>query len=200
MIYATGHYVNRADRYIIFTYGGRLADVIKPENVSKKDLLSQVSMTAIDQVSLEISEGEFIVALVLSGSRKTTLLYMIGALDSPTSGAIYINDHGLIGAEHSDLRMFHHETDNFIFQTFNLFLGLTALKNVQFSLDVSGRKNATAIARQVQQQVLGSRLITSQISSVKLSGGSTLRLFYQPVMQALPLVSGMDQILCNLGS
>jgi putative ABC transport system ATP-binding protein len=150
-----------------------MAGMIKLENVSKKYLLGQVSVTALDQVSLEIGKGEFIVVLGPSGSGKTTLLNMIGALDTPTSGSISINGHGLIGAEHGDLRKFRRETVSFIFQTFNLFPGLTALENVQFSLDVSGRKNAAATARQVLGQVgLGERL---QHFPHQLSGGEQQR-------------------------
>jgi putative ABC transport system ATP-binding protein len=150
-----------------------MAGMIKLENVSKKYLLGQVSVTALDQVSLEIGKGEFIVVLGPSGSGKTTLLNMIGALDTPTSGSISINGHGLIGAEHGDLRKFRRETVSFIFQTFNLFPGLTALENVQFSLDVSGRKNAATTARQVLGQVgLGERL---QHFPHQLSGGEQQR-------------------------
>jgi putative ABC transport system ATP-binding protein len=133
--------------------------MIKLNHVSKKYIMGQVSVIALDQVSLEIEQGEFIVVLGPSGSGKTTLLNMIGALDMPTSGAIYINSHSLVGAGRGDLRKFRRETVSFIFQTFNLFPGLTALENVQFTLDVCGRKNAVATATQVLDQVgLGARL------------------------------------------
>ena len=79
----------------------------------------------------------------------------------------------VIGAGHGDLRKFRRETVSFIFQTFNLFPGLTALENVQFSLDVSGRKNAATTARQVLGQVgLGERL---QHFPHQLSGGEQQR-------------------------
>ena len=133
--------------------------MIKLANISKQYLLGQVRVMALDQVSLEIGKGEFIVVLGPSGSGKTTLLNMIGALDTPTSGSIFINGQGLISAGRIDLRKFRRETVSFIFQTFNLFPGLTALENVQFILDVRGRKNASGAARQVLGQVgLGERL------------------------------------------
>jgi putative ABC transport system ATP-binding protein len=133
--------------------------MIKLANISKQYLLGQVCVMALDQVSLEIGKGEFIVVLGPSGSGKTTLLNMIGALDTPTSGSIFINGQGLISAGRIDLRKFRRETVSFIFQTFNLFPGLTALENVQFILDVRGRKNASDAARQVLGQVgLGERL------------------------------------------
>jgi putative ABC transport system ATP-binding protein len=133
--------------------------MIKLESVSKKYVLGPLSVSALDQVSLEIESGEFIVVLGPSGSGKTTLLNMIGALDSPTSGRISINGQVTFPTDHLDLRKLRRETVAFIFQTFNLFPGLTALENVQFTLDIRGRKNATRLAEQVLEQVgLGSRL------------------------------------------
>ncbi len=133
--------------------------MIKLESVSKKYVLGPLSVTALDRVSLEIESGEFIVVLGPSGSGKTTLLNMIGALDSPTSGRISIHDQVTFPTDHLDLRKLRRETVAFIFQTFNLFPGLTALENVQFTLDVRGRKNASHLAKQVLEQVgLGERL------------------------------------------
>jgi putative ABC transport system ATP-binding protein len=133
--------------------------MIKLENVSKEYLLGQIRVKALDQVSLDIGQGEFIVVLGPSGSGKTTLLNMIGALDTPTRGNIFINGQGLITDGRADLRKFRRETVSFIFQTFNLFPGLTALENVQFILDVGGRKHASESAAQVLEQVgLGERL------------------------------------------
>ena len=133
--------------------------MIKLESVSKKYILGPLSVMALDRVSLEIQSGEFIVVLGPSGSGKTTLLNMIGALDSPTSGRISINDQVTFPTNHLDLRKLRRETVAFIFQTFNLFPGLTALENVQFTLDIRGRKNSSGLAHQVLEQVgLGQRL------------------------------------------
>lgn len=133
--------------------------MITLHNVTKQYKLGPIRVLALDRVSLEIGKGEFIVVLGPSGSGKTTLLNMIGALDTPTSGEISINGQGLISAGHVDLRKFRRETVSFIFQTFNLFPGLTALENVQFILDAYGRKHAADSAKQVLDQVgLGERL------------------------------------------
>ncbi len=133
--------------------------MITLNNITKQYQLGPISVVALDRVSLEIGKGEFIVVLGPSGSGKTTLLNMIGALDTPTSGEISINGQGLISAGHVDLRKFRRETVSFIFQTFNLFPGLTAMENVQFILDAYGRKHAADSAKQVLEQVgLGGRL------------------------------------------
>ena len=94
---------------------------------------------ALRDVDLTVGAGEFIVVLGPSGSGKTTLLNMIGALDSPTSGSIVIDGKDVSGASRKELFRFRRETISFVFQTFNLFPGLTALENVQFGVDVSSR-------------------------------------------------------------
>ncbi len=132
--------------------------MIKLEIRLQEYVLGALSVTALDRVSLEIGSGEFIVVLGPSGSGKTTLLNMIGALDTPTSGKISIDSQALFPTDHLD-RKFRRETVGFIFQTFNLFPGLTALENVQFALDIRGRKNASHLAQQVLEQVgLGQRM------------------------------------------
>ena len=133
--------------------------MIKLESVSKKYTLGSLGVAALDRVSLDIDGGEFIVVLGPSGSGKTTLLNMIGALDTPTAGRISVNGQVIFPAKRVDLRRLRRETVGFIFQTFNLFPGLTALENVQFALDMRGRRNAVRLARETLEQVgLGERL------------------------------------------
>jgi putative ABC transport system ATP-binding protein len=95
------------------------------------------TVTALADVELTVGAGEFVVVLGPSGSGKTTLLNMIGALDSPTKGSIVIDGKSVSGASRADLFRFRRETVSFVFQTFNLFPGLTALENVQFAVDVT---------------------------------------------------------------
>jgi putative ABC transport system ATP-binding protein len=99
---------------------------------------------ALSDIDLRVSEGEFTVVLGSSGSGKTTLLNVIGALESPTSGRIVVGGVDITKATRRELALFRRRTVSFIFQTFNLFPGLTALENVQFGIDVSGRRNAAA--------------------------------------------------------
>jgi putative ABC transport system ATP-binding protein len=126
---------------------------------------------ALSAVDLEIRAGEFVVVLGPSGSGKTTLLNVIGALDSLTQGQIVVGGVDITQATRKELARFRRHTVSFIFQTFNLFPGLTALENVQFGADVSGRHGATA-AEVMERVGLGERLHNFQH---QLSGGEQQR-------------------------
>jgi putative ABC transport system ATP-binding protein len=128
---------------------------------------------ALDHIDLDVAAGELVVALGPSGSGKTTLLNMIGGLDSPTSGRIVVDDSEVSRLSRSELFRFRRETVSFVFQTFNLFPGLTALENVQFGAEVADHKNARHVAREHLEQVgLGDR---GQHFPSQLSGGEQQR-------------------------
>jgi putative ABC transport system ATP-binding protein len=118
--------------------------MIQMINVSKWYQMGDVRVTALDQLSLNIEPGEFVVVLGPSGSGKTTLLNMIGALDVPSEGVVQINGTKISTSKRGEQFRFRRETIGFIFQTFNLFPSLTALENVQFVLDVVGRRNGAS--------------------------------------------------------
>ena len=131
-------------------------------------------MTALEDVDLRIGEGEFVVVLGPSGSGKTTLLNLVGALDTPTSGRIVVAGKDITQASRAELAAFRRRSVSFIFQTFNLFPGLSALENVAFGVDVSGReRDSDRLARKVLEDVgLGGR--TSHYPH-ELSGGEQQR-------------------------
>ena len=143
------------------------------DSVSKRYQVGDVTVTALDDVSLHVDEMAFVVVLGPSGSGKTTLLNLIGVLDTPTEGRVAINGQDLSRASRREMFDFRRRSVSFIFQTFNLFPGLTALENVQFGADVAGRTDAEAVARQVLERVgLGGRV---QHFPHQLSGGEQQR-------------------------
>jgi putative ABC transport system ATP-binding protein len=140
------------------TTGRRDEPLIELAGVARRYDMGEVTVTALEGVDLRVERGEFVVVLGPSGSGKTTLLNMIGALDSPTEGAIRIHGEDITGSSRAELFAFRRHTISFIFQTFNLFPALTALENVEFGADVSGRPDARAVAAEKLDRVgLGSR-------------------------------------------
>jgi putative ABC transport system ATP-binding protein len=132
-----------------------------------------VTVSALEDVTLDVGSGEFVVVLGPSGSGKTTLLNMIGALDVPTSGRIIIAGQEVTGASRSDLFRFRRRTVSFIFQTFNLFPALSALENVELGADVAGRDHPGRVARDMLERVgLGER---TRHFPHELSGGEQQR-------------------------
>ncbi|MFZ4515783.1 MAG: ABC transporter ATP-binding protein [Acidimicrobiia bacterium] len=117
------------------------------------------TVTALEGVNLTVNAGEFLVVLGPSGCGKTTLLNLIGALDRPTAGTIRVADATLGTLSPRAQSAFRRSEVSFVFQTFNLFPGLSAIENVQFGADVAGRSDARARATRVLEQVgLGDRL------------------------------------------
>jgi putative ABC transport system ATP-binding protein len=117
------------------------------------------TVVALGGVTLAVHPGELVVVLGPSGSGKTTLLNLVGALDVPTEGEVAIDGHRLAEASRGRLFAYRRETVSFVFQTFNLFPGLTAWENVRFGADVAKRPHAAGVARETLAHVgLGDRL------------------------------------------
>jgi putative ABC transport system ATP-binding protein len=128
--------------------------------VSRRYELGELTVTALEDVNLHVNAQEFIVVLGPSGSGKTTLLNMIGALDSPTSGSVSVAGQDLTSSSRAELSRFRRHGVSFIFQTFNLFPALTALENVEFGVEVTGRhRDARRVAAGTLERVgLGTRV------------------------------------------
>jgi putative ABC transport system ATP-binding protein len=121
--------------------------------VSKSYRVGEVTVTALDRVDLVVRRGELVVVLGPSGCGKTTLLNVVGALDTATSGTVRVAGRSLGAARPGELARFRREHVAFVFQTFNLFPGLTAWENVRFGAEVSGRADARALAEHMLGQV-----------------------------------------------
>jgi putative ABC transport system ATP-binding protein len=119
--------------------------MIELDQVTKRFGEGAVTVTALDDIDLDIEAGEFVVVLGPSGSGKTTLLNIIGALDIATEGTVRVGGTDISSASRKDLFTFRRHTVSFIFQAFNVFPGLTARENVQFGADAAGRKDVDPI-------------------------------------------------------
>src|SRR5512146_301704 len=104
---------------------------------------------AVDQVNLHVDETAFVVVLGASGSGKTTLLNLVGALDAPTTGTIRLSGQDLTTASRAERARIRRQTVSFIFQSFNLFPGLTAVDHVPFGAVFSGWSCVRVGARRV---------------------------------------------------
>jgi putative ABC transport system ATP-binding protein len=122
---------------------------IELAGVSRRYATGGGTVTALAGVDLSVEAGALVVVLGPSGSGKTTLLNLVGALDRPTDGEVVIDGHSLRHASRRELFTYRRETVSFVFQTFNLFPGLTAFENVRFGADVSGRERPAETAREM---------------------------------------------------
>lgn len=147
-------------------------DLIVLESVSRKYELGSVTVTALENIDLHVDEGEFVVVLGPSGSGKTTLINLIGALDTPTSGRIRVGEVDVTTAGRKDLFAYRRHLVSFIFQSFNIFPGLTAAENVHFGIDVAGRSNGESAEKILAAVGLADR---SDHFPHELSGGEQQR-------------------------
>ena len=133
--------------------------MIDLNGVAKRYEIGTITVTALEHLDLHIGEGEFIVVLGPSGSGKTTMLNMIGALDTPTEGRITVDGQQVTGASTGQLFAYRRSKVSFIFQSFNLFPGLTARENVQFGIDAANRSDGGRSSVEVLTDVgLGERV------------------------------------------
>jgi putative ABC transport system ATP-binding protein len=145
--------------------------MIELREVTKRFGEEPVAVTALDTATLTVAEGEFVVVLGPSGSGKTTLLNLVGALDTPTSGTIRVGGRDVHSLGRKELFAFRRSTVSFVFQSFNIFPGLTALENVRFGMDASGNHDGDP-ASVLESVGLGTRL---DAFPHELSGGEQQR-------------------------
>jgi putative ABC transport system ATP-binding protein len=142
--------------------GGEATPTIVLRSVARRYETGAGVVTALEDIDISIGAGEFVVVLGPSGCGKTTLLNVIGALDIASSGDVFIAGRSLGARSRKELFRLRRETVCFVFQSFNLFPGLTALENVQFGADVAHRAAAHVSAatahRALEQVGLGARL------------------------------------------
>jgi len=111
-----------------------VSSIVRIENVFKEYTLGTSRVHALKDINLQIGNGEFLAIAGPSGSGKSTLLNLIGCIDIPSSGKIYIDDRDTSGQTQDQLSALRARTIGFIFQTFNLFSVLSAEENIEYPL------------------------------------------------------------------
>ena len=123
--------------------------ILSLQSVSKEYSTDGQSVRALENVSLEVAEGEFVALVGRSGCGKSTLLHLAGAMDFPTSGKVSIEGHSTSGLNDAQQTALRREKVGFIFQSFQLLHTLTVQENVQLPLLLAGKPGAreTALER-----------------------------------------------------
>lgn len=127
-----------------------MSNILKIDKVEKYYGNRSSLTKAIDNISFEVEEGEFVVIMGASGSGKTTLLNCISTIDKVTSGHIYVNGEDITKLKGNDLNRFRREKLGFIFQDFNLLDTLTAYENIALALSIQNVK-PSEIERRVNE-------------------------------------------------
>jgi len=174
---------------------------IKTENVVKiYNQGKQNELTVLKDIDLEIKKGGMITLFGPSGSGKSTLLHIIGCLDRPTSGKVYIEGKDVSRLSDDELAYIRRDKIGFVFQQFNLVSALTALENVELPMKISGnnRKKTRKKAIELLNSVgLGERL---NHFPRQLSGGEMQRVAIARALANEPDVILADEPTGNLDS
>ncbi len=155
-------------------------------------------ITAVNDVTLNIDQGEFVAIMGPSGSGKTTLLNMVGGIDRPNHGRVMIDGIDMTTLSDKDLIVFRRDNIGFIFQDFSLLPVLTAQENVEFVMQLQGRDHneCEKRSRQLLEEVgLGDRL---NIVPGKLSGGQQQRIAVARALAPKPKFILADEPTANL--
>ena len=110
---------------------------LKLENVNKEYTTKAGSVKALDKVSFELEDGEFVVVLGPSGAGKTTLLNLLGGMDKATGGKIILDGQEISSLDERGLTQYRRLRIGFVFQFYNLMPNLTALENVELATEIS---------------------------------------------------------------
>ncbi|WP_332849457.1 ABC transporter ATP-binding protein [Clostridioides difficile] len=172
--------------------------ILYTENLSKHYGKGESLVRALDNVDLEINEGEFVAIIGKSGSGKSTLLHMIGGLDIPTSGKVYIDNKNIFTLKEEELAVFRRRKIGFIFQSYNLIPSLNVWENVVLPIGLDGREVDESFIKELLKS-LGLEN-THDVLPNTLSGGQQQRVAIARALATRPAIILADEPTGNLDS
>ena len=177
-----------------------LMSLLESKDVSKIYQMGTTSVTALDNVSLSLKEGEFVSIQGTSGSGKSTLLNMVGGLDHPTSGEVLFNARALGPLNKREMARYRRFSVGMIFQNFNLIPTMTAEENVGLALAFGGIRGSQR--RQRAEELLGRVGLSDRLTHrpSELSGGEQQRVAIARALANHPKVLLADEPTGNVDS
>jgi putative ABC transport system ATP-binding protein len=171
-------------------------------NVKKDYSLGKVTVPAIKGVSFDIEKGDFVSIAGPSGSGKSTILNMIGLIDVPTDGEIFLEERAIASLPDRELTRLRHETIGFIFQSFNLIPVLTVRENIEFPLLIGrdkkiGSERRGYVDRLIEEVGLADH---ERHKPNELSGGQRQRVAIARALVTKPRIVLADEPTANLDS
>lgn len=175
-------------------------EIIKVEKASKIYKDNGIAVEALKEIDLTINKGEFLVIAGPSGSGKTTLLNLLGSLDVPSTGRIYLEGDDLSKKNKKELAQMRLSKLGFVFQAYNLIPVLTAIENIEFPMMLKGipekerRQKALSIMKELGIDELANK------KPNQMSGGQQQRVAVARAIVNEPLIVLADEPTANLDS
>ena len=173
-------------------------NILKTSNLKKYYGNGENLVKAIDNDNIDIKEGEIVAIVGKSGSGKSTLLHMMGGLDNPTEGKVYINDKDIFSLKEEELAIFRIRNIGFIFQNFNLIPSLNVWENITLPVGLDGKE----INKPFVTDIINSLGLESKVDALPntLSGGQQQRVAIARALVARPAIILADEPTGNLDS
>jgi putative ABC transport system ATP-binding protein len=172
--------------------------VIEARNLTKTYTIAEREIRVLDNVSLTVAAGEFLVIEGSSGSGKTTLLSLLSGLDKPSSGRVLVEEKDITDTSEDDLAPLRNESIGFVFQSFHLVPSLTALENVMFPAELKRDPRARDKAADLLKRVGMQNRSTNYPH--QLSGGEMQRVAMCRAVINNPKIIFADEPTGNLDS
>lgn len=173
-------------------------NILVTENLKKYYGQGDTQVKALDSVNLTVEEGEFISIVGTSGSGKSTLLHMLGGLDIPTSGKVFVGNKDIFSLKGDELTIFRRRKIGFVFQSYNLVPVLNVYENVVLPVELDGVKPDEAYINTIFE-TLG---LAKKLNSLpgQLSGGQQQRVAIARALASKPAIILADEPTGNLDS
>ena len=173
-------------------------EILRVENLTKVYGKDSTKVVALDNVSFSVKKGEFVAIVGASGSGKSTLLHLIGGVDRPTSGKVYINDKDIFSMNDDKLAIFRRRQIGLIYQFYNLIPILDVEENISLPLELDGR-SINRIDLNEMLILLGLERRRHHLPS-QLSGGQQQRTSIGRALITKPSIILADEPTGNLDS
>lgn len=172
--------------------------LLKTEQLKKYYDSGEAAVKALDGVNLSVESGEFLAIVGTSGSGKSTLLHLLGGLDRPTEGKVWIGDRDIFALNDQELTIFRRRKIGFVFQSYNLIPTLNVYENIVLPIALDGNRIDKHHVRAVMES-LGLIGKETRLPS-QLSGGQQQRVAIARALATKPAILLADEPTGNLDS
>lgn len=172
--------------------------ILQTQNLKKVYGTGPNAVHALDGIDLAVEKGEFVAVVGTSGSGKSTLLHMLGGLDRPTSGKVFVDGKDIFSLKEEALTIFRRRKIGFVFQSYNLVPVLNVFENVVLPIELDGKK----IDRSFVQNILETLGLIDRQNALpsQLSGGQQQRVAIARALASSPAIILADEPTGNLDS